>query len=144
PNEGKTTIASSLAQLIGRTGKKVIIVDCDLRNPSLTASLAPNAATGLIEVINGNCSLTETVWRDPKTDLVFLPVVRREPLFHSSEILSAEATRGLFNQLRASYDYVVVDLPPLTPLVDVRLTSPLIDVFIMVVEWGRTKINVAQ
>jgi succinoglycan biosynthesis transport protein ExoP len=144
PNEGKTTIASSLAQLIGRTGKKVIIVDCDLRNPSLTASLAPNAATGLVEVINGDHSLTETVWRDPKTDLVFLPAVRREPLFHSSEILAAEATRGLFNQLRASYDYVIVDLPPLTPLVDVRLTSPLIDVFIMVVEWGRTKINVAQ
>lgn len=144
PNEGKTTIASSLAQLIGHTGKKVIIVDCDLRNPSLTASLAPNAKTGIVEVINGDRSLAETVWRDPKTDLVFLPAVRREHMFHSSEILSAEATRDLFNQLRASYDYVIIDLPPLTPLVDVRLTSPLIDSFIMVVEWGRTKIVVAQ
>ncbi|SDS99408.1 AAA family ATPase [Bradyrhizobium canariense] len=144
PNEGKTTIASSLAQLIGHTGKKIIIVDCDLRNPSLTTCLAPNATTGIVEVINGNRSLEETVWRDPKTGLVFLPAVRRKPLFHSSEILSAEATRNLFNQLRTSYDYVIVDLPPLTPLVDVRVTAPLIDFFILVVEWGRTKIDVAQ
>jgi succinoglycan biosynthesis transport protein ExoP len=144
PNEGKTTIASSLAQLIGHTGKKIIIVDCDLRNPSLTACLAPKATTGIIEVVNGSRSLAETVWRDPKTGLVFLPAVRRKPLFHSSEVLSAEATRSLFNELRSAYDYVIVDLPPLTPLVDVRVTSPLIDFFILVVEWGRTKIGVAQ
>jgi polysaccharide biosynthesis transport protein len=144
PNEGKTTIASSLAQLIGHTGKKIIIVDCDLRNPSLTACLAPKATTGIIEVVNGSRSLAETVWRDPKTGLVFLPAVRRKPLFHSSEVLSAEATRSLFNELRSAYDYVIVDLPPLTPLVDVRVTSPLIDFFILVVEWGRTKISVAQ
>ncbi|HVX77196.1 MAG TPA: AAA family ATPase [Bradyrhizobium sp.] len=144
PNEGKTTIAASLAQLIAHAGKKVIIVDCDLRNPSLTASLAPNATSGIVEVINGKGSLEEVVWRDPKTDLVFLPAARREPLFHTSEILSAEATRSLFNRLRAAYDYVIVDLPPLAPLVDVRVTSPLVDCFIMVVEWGRTKIGVAQ
>jgi exopolysaccharide transport family protein len=144
PNEGKTTIAASLAQLIAHTGKKVIIVDCDLRNPSLTASFAPNAAAGVVEVIDGKRSLDETVWRDPKTNLVFLPAVRRETLFHTSEVLSAEATRDLFERLRVMYDYVVVDLPPLVPLVDVRVTSPLIDCFIMVVEWGRTKVDVAQ
>jgi polysaccharide biosynthesis transport protein len=144
PNEGKTTIAASLAQLIGHTGKKAIIVDCDLRNPSLTASFAPNAVNGIVEVINGSRSLEETVWRVPKTDLVFLPAVRREHLFHTSEILAAEAMRSLFHRLRATYDYVIVDLPPLSPLVDVRVTSSLIDCFILVVEWGRTKIDVAQ
>ena len=144
PNEGKTTIAASLAQLIGHGGKKVIIVDCDLRNPSLSTSLAPNAAAGIIEVINGNHSLEETIWRDPETNLVLLPAVRRGPLFHTSEILAAEAMRQLFDRLRATYDYVIVDLPPLTPLVDVRVTSPLIDSFILVVEWGRSRIDVVR
>jgi polysaccharide biosynthesis transport protein len=144
PNEGKTTIAASLAQLIGHSGKRAIIIDCDLRNPSLTASLAPNAAAGIIEVINGSRSLEETVWRDPKTNLVFLPCVRRGSLIHTSEILSAEAMRSLFDRLRATYDYIIVDLPPLAPLVDVRVTSPLIDCFVLVVEWGRTKISVVQ
>lgn len=144
PNEGKTTIAASLAQLIGHSGKRVIIVDCDLRNPSLSASLAPKATAGLIEVANSNRSLEETIWRDPQTNLAFLPAVRRGPLFHTSEILSADSICKLFDGLRQSYDYIVVDLPPLTPLVDVRVTASLIDCYVLVVEWGRTKIDVVQ
>jgi len=144
PNEGKTTIAASLAQLIGHGGKKVVIVDCDLRNPSLSASLAPNAATGIIEVINGKQPLEETVWQDPKTNLVFLPAFRREPLLHTTEILGAETMHRLFERLRAAYDYIIVDLPPLAPLVDVRATSPFIDCFVLVVEWGRSKPDVVR
>jgi succinoglycan biosynthesis transport protein ExoP len=144
PNEGKSTIAASLAQLIAHAGKQVIIVDCDLRNPSLSANLAPNASAGFIDVISGARSLEETIWRDPKTNLAFLPAARRAPLFHTSEILSAEQTRKLFDRLRAAYDYVIVDLPPLAPIVDVRATTPLIDCFILVVEWGRTRTDVVQ
>lgn len=144
PNEGKTTIAASLAQLVGHTGKKAIIVDCDLRNPSLTAIFAPKAACGIIEVANGSRSLSDAIWRDPTTNLAFLPAVRRGPLLHTSEILCADAISKLFDRLRAEYDYVIVDLPPLTPLVDVRATSSLIDCYILVVEWGRTKIDVVQ
>lgn len=144
PNEGKTTIAASLAQLIGQTGKTAIIVDCDLRNPSLTTIFAPNAVAGIIEVANGTRSLAEAIWRDPATNLALLPAVRRKPLLHTSEILCADAISKLFDRLRADYDYVIVDLPPLTPLVDVRATSSLIDCYILVVEWGRTKIDVVQ
>jgi polysaccharide biosynthesis transport protein len=142
PNEGKSTLAASIAQLIGHSGKSVIIVDCDLRNPSLSASLAPNATAGIVEVISGARSLEETVWRDPTTNLIFLPVVRSAPLLHTSEILAAEQTRKLFDKLRTMYDYVIVDLPPLTPVVDVRATTALVDCFILVVEWGRTKTDV--
>ncbi|MCK1716786.1 AAA family ATPase [Bradyrhizobium sp. 141] len=144
PNEGKTTIAASLAQLIGHTGKKAIIVDCDLRNPSLSTIFAPKAAAGILEVANGSRSLTEAIWRDPATNLAFLPAVRRGPLLHTSEILCADTISKLFDRLRADYDYIIVDLPPLTPLVDVRATSSLIDCYILVVEWGRTKIDVVQ
>jgi succinoglycan biosynthesis transport protein ExoP len=144
PNEGKSTIAASLAQLIAHSGKRVIIVDCDLRNPSLSANLAPSAGAGIIDVLSGARSLEETVWRDPKTNLAFLPAAKRAPIFHTSEILSAEETRKLFDKLRATYDYVIVDLPPLAPIVDVRATTPLVDCFILVVEWGRTKIDVVQ
>lgn len=144
PNEGKTTIAASLAQLIGHGGKSVIVVDCDLRNPSLSSALAPNAAAGIIEVTNGGQSIEETVWRDPTTNLAFLPAVRRNDLLHSSELLSTDSMHKLFDRLRASYDYVIVDLPPLTPLVDVRATTQLVDHFILVVEWGQTKIDVVK
>jgi succinoglycan biosynthesis transport protein ExoP len=144
PNEGKSTLAASLAQLIAHAGKRVIIVDCDLRNPSLSANLAPNATIGIIDVLSGARTLEETIWQDPRTHLAVLPAAKRPPLFHTSEILSAEQTRKLFDKLRASYDYVIVDLPPLAPIVDVRATTPLVDCFILVVEWGRTKIDVVQ
>lgn len=144
PNEGKTTIAASLAQLIGHSGKRVIIVDCDLRNPSLTTSMTPKASAGLIEVTNGSRSLEDILWRDPKTNLALLPAVQRGELLHTSEILSTDAICKLFEGLRQAYDYVVVDLPPLTPLVDVRVTAPFIDCYVLVVEWGRTKVEVVQ
>jgi polysaccharide biosynthesis transport protein len=144
PNEGKSTIAASLAQLIAHAGKRVIVVDCDLRNPSLSEHLAPGTTTGIIEVISGAKSLEETIWRDPKTNLALLPVAKKTPLFHTSETLSADQTRKLFDKLRTTYDYIIVDLPPLAPIVDVRATTPLIDCFVLVVEWGKTKIDVVQ
>jgi Mrp family chromosome partitioning ATPase len=59
-------------------------------------------------------------------------------------MLSAATTKHLFDHLRATYDYIVVDLPPLAPIVDVRATSPLIDCFVLAIEWGRTKTDVVQ
>jgi capsular exopolysaccharide synthesis family protein len=144
PNEGKSTIAASLAQLIASGGKNVIIVDCDLRNPSLSSRLSPKAAAGLVEVASGAYSLEDAIWRDPKTNLVLLPAVRRRAAAYSSEILSDQGMHRLFERLRATYDYVIVDLPPLVPLVDTRAAAPLIDSFILVVEWGQTKIDIVQ
>ena len=144
PNEGKSTVAASLALLLANSGKRVIIVDCDLRNPSLSADLAPNAGAGIIDVLLGARSLEDAVWTDPRTNLAFLPVAKRAALSNTSEILCSEQTKKLFDKLRATYDYVIVDLPPLAPIVDVRATTPLIDCFILVVEWGRTTTDVIQ
>ena len=144
PNEGKSTVTAALAQIIAHAGQRVIMVDCDLRNPSLSTNLAPNASAGIVDVLSGARSLEETIWRDPKTNLAFLPSAKRTPVFHTSEILSSEQTGKLFDKLRGSYDYVIVDLPPLAPIVDVRATTPLIDCFILVVEWGRTRTDVVQ
>jgi polysaccharide biosynthesis transport protein len=144
PHEGKSTIAASLAQIIAQAGKSVILIDCDLRNPSLSRVLAPNAKTGLIEVIANIHPIDETIWKEPKTNMAFLPAVKRLPLLHTSEILMTEQMRTLFEHLRSTYDYVIVDLPPLSPIVDVRATARLVDCFVLVVEWAKTKIDVVQ
>ena len=142
PNEGKSTIAAALAELTAQVGSRVIIVDCDIRNPSLTRGMADKAAAGLLEVISGERTLDEAVWTDPGTNLKFLPLVKKEPVSHPSELLAAESTKKLFEQLRASFDYVVVDLPPLAPVVDVRAVAHLVDCMILVVEWGHTRTDV--
>jgi exopolysaccharide transport family protein len=144
PNEGKSTIAAAFALLTAQLGARVILVDCDLRNPSLSRSLAPEARIGLVDVISGAKSLEEVVWRDPTNRLVLLPAVKDEASFHTSELLGAESTKKLFEKLCASFDYVVVDLPPLAPVVDVRAAIHLVDSAILVVEWGHTRIDVVR
>ena len=144
PNEGKSTIAGALAELIGHSGGRVLLVDCDLRNPSLSRKLAPNAQVGLLEMINNTAAVEDILWFDQVTGFEFLPTVLRSRLPHSSEILASQATRALFEGLREIYDYVIVDLSPLAPVVDVRVVTPLVDSFVFVAEWGRTKIDVAE
>jgi polysaccharide biosynthesis transport protein len=144
PNEGKSTVAASLAALIMQVNGRVILVDCDLRNPSLSRMLAPNANFGIVDVVSGRCSKKEAIWRDSKTNMTFLPTVKKTPIFHTSEILASEAMRKLFDELRAEYDYVVVDLPPLAPVIDVRATTHLVDSYMLIVEWGRTKTDVVE
>lgn len=144
PNEGKSTIAASLAQVIAQSGSRVILVDCDLRNPSLTASLAPVAELGLVEVISGKAALSDVIWTDPATGMAFLPTVMKSRVAQTNEILASDATRKLFERLRLMYDYVVVDFSPLAPVVDVRATANLVDSYVFVIEWGKTHTSVVR
>jgi succinoglycan biosynthesis transport protein ExoP len=125
-------------------GGHVILVDCDLRNPSLSRKLAPEAKLGILDVLSGDSSLEAAIWSESDTKMSFLPVVDRRSMLNSGDILAAPATRKLFDELRGKYDYVIVDLPPLVPIVDVRAASGLVDSFIFVIEWGRTKIDMTQ
>lgn len=143
PNEGKSTIAASLAQLLANSGKRVIVVDCDLRNPSLSTNMTPDVGAGITDVLSGARSFEDTVWTDTETGLDFLPGTR-SLLSNTSDILCTNETKKLFDKLRAIYDYVIVDLPPLAPIVDVRATTALIDSFVLVVEWGRTTSDVVE
>jgi succinoglycan biosynthesis transport protein ExoP len=144
PNEGKSTIAVGLAQLVSRAGKRTIVVDCDLRNPSLSRELAPNAKSGLLEVITEQALLEEVIWTEPSLNLTFLPAVVKSRMANSSEILYSAPMKKLIEQLREEYDYVVVDFPQLAPIVDVHGAAHLVDSFIFVIEWGRTKIDIVE
>ena len=144
PNEGKSTIAGSLALLMAQAHVRTILLDCDLRNPSLSRTFAPGATSGLLEVIAGKASLEDVVWIEPSNNMAFLPAAVTSHMPHSSDIISSMPIKKLFEQLREGYDCVVVDLPPLEPIVDVRATTHLVDSFIFTVEWGRTKINTVK
>jgi succinoglycan biosynthesis transport protein ExoP len=141
PNEGKSTVAANLARLISHAGGKAILLDCDLRNPSLTRTLAPGAEFGLLDVISGKRLLTDVIWTDPATSTAFIPMVATTRLSHTNEILSSAGMKKLIDALREVYDYILIDLPPLNPVVDVRSTSRIVDSYLFVVEWGRTSVE---
>lgn len=144
PREGKSTLSAALAQLISLTGASVILVDCDLRNPSLSQELAPDAATGVLDVLSGEVPLEQAILNDLETGMAFLPAVVRTRLAHSNEVLASDATKRLFERLRERYDYVIADFSPLVPIVDVRATSGLVDSYVYVVEWGETKSDLVE
>jgi len=144
PNEGKSTLSTNLAQLIAHGGARVILVDADLRNPSLSRALLPDAKAGLVDVVAHKAQLEDVVSIDPQTKLAVLPAGTTSKLLHTNEVLASKPMRDLVALLRSKYDYVVLDMPPMAPVVDVRVTTSFVDSFVFVVEWGRTKIDVVR
>jgi len=144
PKEGKSTLSASLAVAMANVGAKVVLVDLDLRNPTLTRMLSPHATAGVLDVISGRMGLTDALWTDYTRNLSFLPAVVKSQFVQSNEIMVAPVTKMFIERLRNEYAYVIVDLPPLAPVVDTRATTNLIDTYLYVVEWGGTKIDVVE
>ena len=144
PNEGKSTIALALGQLIANNGASVIVVDCDLRNPSLTRSVAPKANKGIADLAFGRASLANVVWSDPSTKMAFLPSIPYSGPPDPPSILCSAELKRVFDDLRKQYDFVVVDLSPLAGVIDVCATTELIDGYVLVIEWGTTTVDVVQ
>ena len=144
PSEGKSTVAMAVGELIAHNGASVIVADCDLRNPSLTRSVAPNAAGGVFELAYGRAPLANVVWKDPSTKMAFLPSIRNVGPPDPPSVLSSAELKRVFDDLRKQYDFVLVDLSPLAGVVDVCATSELIDAYVLVIEWGRTTVDIVQ
>jgi succinoglycan biosynthesis transport protein ExoP len=143
PGEGKSTTCAAVARWVATTGAKTLLVDCDLRNPTLSRALAPRTTAGLLQVVNGQSTFEKAVWSDSATGMKFLPAasVSTARLAHSSEILASIHTRKFLDSMRNHYDYVFVDFSPLMPIVDVRASTSLVDSYIFVVSWGNTRIE---
>ena len=144
PDEGKSTVALALGQLIARNGASVVVVDCDLRNPSLTRSVAPSAASGIAELAFGGTSLEDVIWRDPSTQMAFVPAIPHAGPPDPPSILSSPELKRVFDALRKQYEFVVVDLSPLGGVIDVCATTELIDAYVLVIEWGHTTVDGVQ
>jgi len=144
PGEGKTTVAMGIATLIAQSGSRVILVDADTRNPSLTRALARDASVGLLDVIAGRVSFADAIWNDPVTNMAFLPMVANSRLPNPADLLTSDAANAFLGTLRIRYDYVIVDLAPLVSVVDIQATSRLIESYILVINWGETKPDVVR
>lgn len=144
PAEGKSTVSSNLAQLMAHAGKRVILLDGDLRNPSLTRALVRSPKAGLIEVLNGEIPLDSAIYVDEVTGLRFLPGAVSSRLAYSDETLASDNFKTFVDELRREYDYILVDFSPIAPIVDVRATTRVVDSYLYVIEWGKTQISFVQ
>nr|WP_312867120.1 polysaccharide biosynthesis tyrosine autokinase [Rhizobium leguminosarum] len=144
PGEGKSTIAINLAQLLAMQGARTILIDADLRNPGATAAISRHAEQGILEALLEGKPLRDLVLLDGKTKLAFLPAVVKHRIPHSSDLLSSNIMVNMVDELKGHFDYIVLDLPPLGPVVDARAISPMLDASLAVIEWGRTSRRVVR
>ncbi len=144
PSEGKTTVAKNWASLLSFLGCRTLLIDSDLRQPGLTRGLASHASFGLLEVLRKECSLEEALLLEPESGLSVLPAVVKKRLYQSSELMSSKEMAELFELAGKTFAYIVVDLPPIGPVIDVRASAHLFDAFLLVIEWGKTPRSVVQ
>ncbi len=138
PGEGKSTVAVNFAELLAGQGNRTILIDGDLRNPGATRAIGRHADAGLLECLIDGRDPRGLLLRNPKTKLAFLPAVVKHRVPHSSELLTSLAMRQILSTFSAECDYLVIDLPPLGPVVDARAMAGRIDGFVFVAEWGKT------
>lgn len=144
PNEGKSTVSEALAQTTAQSGLRTLLIDGDIRNPSLTHRLGRSADVGLIEVVFGKVDLKDALWVDPETNLHFLPCVVTSRFSNSSDLLASAQMQKFFQDLREQYDRIILDLSPLAPVIDVRATGTLADSYILVIEWAKSKVDIVE
>ena len=139
PGEGKTTVAASLADFLARSGNRTLLIDADLRNPSLSKMLGYADAPGLLDVVANQTPFDELVITDSKHKFDFLPSATRIKPFDSSDILELagdEAAAEVGEEhLRLRPDR---SAGPILPVVDVKATAHLFEAFLLVVEWRAT------
>ena len=140
PAEGKTTTGANLANFLSSQGHKVILVDADLRNPGLTMALNRTIETGLVDILQDGFNWRQAIHTDAGTGLDVI-ANKRGRVVHTSELIASDEMRELLQTLKEHYEFIVLDLPPLAPVIDARSALPLIDGFVLITKWGQTNIT---
>ncbi|MEZ5824607.1 MAG: polysaccharide biosynthesis tyrosine autokinase [Geminicoccaceae bacterium] len=141
PQEGKTTLSLSLATFAARSAQKVILVDMDLRHPSVHRDLPLEPKAGFIEVMAGERKLGSVILHDEESGLDVLPIKRQTA--NPTDVLSSRKMKKLIAALRKHYDFVVIDSAPLLGVTDSKIVSLLVDKVIFATQWEKTRIEAA-
>lgn len=144
PSEGKSTIAAGVASQMAASGRRVMLIDCDVRNPSLSRALFPDAKLGLLDVALGEANLAQVMWRDTATGLTFLPMVPKANLRNPTEALASRNVKLLIESLKNYCDFIIIDMAPLISSVDVLAVSRFVGSYMLVIEWGTTKMEAVR
>lgn len=137
-NEGKSTIAFRLAKSFSALKKRTLYLDCDIRNSSTMARYGiQEEVKGLSEFLCGEAVMNEIVYRtdDRYMDMVFTGAVAPNP----SELVSSKLFTLLLEEMRKRYDYIIVDTPPVNPVIDGALIAKKCDGAVLVIESGVTE-----
>ncbi len=135
PGEGKSVAAISLARVLGLGGARVVLVDCDIRRGTI-GRLAGGENGGMVEVLTGKMTVESAIAKDSAEGVWILPAGKAG--FTPHDLFGSEASRKLLAELRARFDYVILDTPPVLAVADSRVISKLADAVVFVCRWSKT------
>ncbi len=142
PSEGKTTAVVNLALALTEVGRRVTVLEADLRRPKVTRYLGMVGGVGLTNVLIGTADLDDVL--QPYADGTLAVIAAGPPPPNPGELLTSSQMVGLLDKLRAANDIVLIDAPPLLPVADAVGLSALADGVLVSVRYGRTRKDQVQ
>lgn len=137
PQEGKTTTSINTAVVLAQKGVSVLLIDADLRRPSIHKTLGMGPRSGLSNVLTGSATMDQAISRSTiLPNLYILPAGTPPP--NPAELLASSNMRDVLNELRAQYDHIVIDTPPALSVTDAVVLSPRADAVVLVIRSGQT------
>ncbi|MCT2293057.1 polysaccharide biosynthesis tyrosine autokinase [Janibacter hoylei] len=137
PGEGKTTTAVNLALAMADSGRRTLLVDADLRDPSVARTLSMEGSVGLTTVLLGDADVHDVIQTWGSAGMDVLPAGQVPP--NPSELLGSAPMEALLSSLVDEYDFVLVDSPPVVPVIDAVVVERLTGGLLMIVGIDRTK-----
>lgn len=145
PGEGASVVASNLAHYYALTGDRILLIDADLRRSNLSRQLAPQRHGGIAETLAGATRPEDAILRDQLTNLHFLPATSGGPMSSGqAELLTSPKFPDLLRRLKGQFDVIVIDAPPLLPVIDTRIIADHADQIVFVMAWRRTPKQLAR
>lgn len=137
PDEGKSTLSINLARAAQQAGMKTLLIDADLRRPTLHSGLRHTRQPGLVELLTERASFEDVVRRDSRGGIDFIPA--GGPVANPLQFLASEQTRTFIQNLGRHYDFVVIDSSPTLVVSDSRVLCRYVDQTLFVVRWAKTR-----
>lgn len=135
PSEGKSTVAATLARVLGEAGQPTVIIDADLRRPTLSTIFERDGSVGLSQILSGQVSVDDALHETDQANLRLISAGRTPP--NPSELLGSQRMKSLIEDLSRDY-LVIMDAPPLLPVTDAGLLSGISDGTLLVFAVGKT------
>ncbi|MEQ1614789.1 MAG: polysaccharide biosynthesis tyrosine autokinase, partial [Hyphomicrobiaceae bacterium] len=145
PNEGRSVIASNLALHYAAGQAKTLLIDADMRNGGLSRDLGVADQPGLIDVLAGGATVQEAILHDRSTGLHVMTAARRPDfMVDAASLLESHQFLRVLEQLRSEFDIIIIDAPPLLPVVDARVIAGHAEAIVFVTAWRRTPRQLAK
>jgi protein-tyrosine kinase len=143
PKEGKSFTSANLAQVLVRQhGRRVLLIDADLRAPRLHMMLGTTATPGLSEYLRGACDEFSIVQRGPMENLFFIP--SGQQISEAAELIANGKLKVFLQRVEPLFDWIIVDSPPAVPVSDAGILAKACDGVLMVVRSNSTPVDLAR